>query len=106
MGYQHFVINHAKKSMSKLLADFISKQLSGMKKHHFFLVFIKRVVYFLFNSTFSTIKGLKILIRGRINGNRRKKKRIITVGKIPLQSFSKKIDYSYATSYSNYGTFG
>ena len=70
------------------------------------MVFLKKSLKTLINSNFSFIKGVKIVIKGRINGKSRAKKKIIKIGYFPIQTFDSKINYSESTSYTQYGTFG
>jgi small subunit ribosomal protein S3 len=77
-----------------------------MKKHNFFLNFLTQALFLLVKSKLSCIKGLKILIKGRLNGKLRAKSKLIEIGKIPLQTINSKINYSTSVSYSLYGTFG
>jgi len=95
-----------KKNSAKLIAEFLAFQFSVIKKHNFFLNFLKRALILFVTSNFSFIQGLKILIKGRLNGKLRAKSRLLLIGKIPLQTINSKISYSTSVSYSLYGTFG
>ena len=95
-----------KKSMVKLLSNFISAKLSLLKKHNFFLTFIKRSLILLLNSQYSLVKGLKIRINGRFNGAARSKTRVFQINKIPLQTLDANIQYYQSISYTLNGTFG
>ena len=94
------------KSSSRLFAQFIAQQLSFLKRHNYFLVFLKRILnIFIFIKT-SKVKGIKIRISGRFNGAPRAKSRVITVGNVPVQTIAKNIDYYETASYTRNGTFG
>ena len=54
----------------------------------------------------STIKGIKIAVKGRLNTKPRAKKNTITIGKCPLQTFEANISHSESTAYTKYGTYG
>ena len=54
----------------------------------------------------SKIKGVKIVIRGRLNGVPRAKQKIIIVGDVPVQSISAKLDYSQTTIHNSNGSYG
>jgi len=95
-----------KKNSAKLIAEFLAFQFSVIKKHNYFLNFLKRALILLVTSNFSSIQGLKVLIKGRLNGKLRAKSRLLLIGKIPLQTINSKISYSTSVSYSLYGTFG
>ena len=91
---------------AKLLSEFLSLKLSGLKKHNFFLTFIRRTLILLVNSKYSHIKGIKIRIAGRFNGASRARKRIFKICKMPVQTFSAPLDFNQSVSYTNNGTFG
>jgi len=52
------------------------------------------------------VKGVKIVIRGRLNGVPRAKQKIIVIGDVPAQSISAKLDYSQATLHNSNGSYG
>lgn len=89
----------------KLLTEFIAFQFSVMKKHNTFLVFLKQAIFTLQNSNFSSIKGLKLLIKGRLNGAPRARSKIVSSGSVPLQDFTSEILKSTSISYTPNGTF-
>ena len=82
------------KNSSFMLSNFIAKELKNTKKHNKFLSFIKKILKLLINSNFSKIKGIKIIISGKLNKARRKKKRVIKIGNIPAQTIKETLDYS------------
>lgn len=95
-----------KKKSAKLLSEFIAFRFSILKKHNFFLTFIRRSLMILANSKYSLIKGLKIKIKGRFNGAPRSKTRMFKINKLPVQTFQTSLDYSQSVSYTSNGTFG
>ena len=101
------VISVIRKNSAGLLAEFIAYQLSIMKRHSFFLIFVKRFLITLISKKkFSNISGIKFVIKGRINGVPRARKQIYETGKVPIQTIDSNIDYHQATSYTPNGTFG
>lgn len=94
------------KSSSVILTRFIAYELSNMKKHNYFLTFLKRSFLILIKSKLCNIKGIKLKIKGRFNGAPRSKTRVLQIGKIPLQTLSASISYNCSTSYTPNGTFG
>lgn len=110
-----FVVVTKRKS-AKLLSDFISNQIklnqlrtdqSRMsKKDNYFIGFLKQALEVFVKSDVSNIKGIKLMISGRINGAARARSIILQFGNLPLQSFAAKIDYSQSTSFTSNGTFG
>lgn len=90
-----------------LIARFIATQLKKLKRHNFFLIFIKTTFLIFINSNFSNLKGIKIKIKGRINSRPRARHRTINIGKgVPSLTINSKIDYSEKTSYTSNGTLG
>jgi ribosomal protein S3 len=92
---------------ASLLTDFIATQLSKLKKHNFFIKFLKTTLIVFKNSKFSKAQGIRIKIKGRFNGRPRAKQRIISIGNgTPVLTLNSNIDYSESTSYTANGTFG
>lgn len=91
---------------SSLLSNYLSYYFGMLKSHNFLLNFIKHSLNLLINSKISTLKGLKIMISGRINGKPRGTIRVLQIGKISLQSLESKIGYSKSVAYSLNGTLG
>ena len=100
------IILSKNKSASTILTKFISIKLSHMKKHNYFLTFLKRSFSLLIRSNLCNIKGVKLKIKGRFNGAPRSKNRVLQIGKIPLQTLDAPISYNCSTSYTPNGTFG
>lgn len=100
-------ITISEKDSSKLLAEAISEYLmKNKKKHNYLLFLLKMVIKTLIPLNFSRIKGVKIVITGRFNGAPRAKKKVLTLGVVPLQSFTSTISYNNTTSFTQNGTFG
>lgn len=105
-----------KRRSAKLLSDFISNQIKlnqlrtdqsrVSKKDNYFIGFLKQALEVFVKSEVSNIKGIKLMIKGRINGAARARSIIIQFGSLPLQSFDAKIDYSQSTAFTPNGTFG
>lgn len=94
------------KNASKLLGIFLVKQFETLKRHNLLLNFLKRVLTLFLYSSISKIKGVKILIKGRLNGKPRSSHKLIHIGKVALQTIDSKVDYTCLTSFSVFGTFG
>lgn len=94
------------RSSASLLAKFIGIQMKKVKRHKFFLAFLKQTLTVLINSTLSKVKGIKIVIKGRLNGVPRAKHKIITMGEVPVQSISAIIDYAQVTAHNSNGSYG
>lgn len=94
------------------LANVLSMKLYRMrsradrKSQNRFLVFIKLLLSHILKHNLVGIKGLRVSIKGRINGAPRSKPWVASEGKMSLQCMDAKIDYSYLPSQTVYGTFG
>lgn len=95
-----------RKNSAKLLSEFLALRFSILKKHNFFLTFIRRSLLNLINSQYSNIKGIKIKIKGRFNGSPRSKTRMFKINNLPSQTFKTVLDYYQSVSYNSNGTFG
>lgn len=99
----HSVYNN---NSANLLAKFIAIQIKKVKRHKFFLSFLKQTLTILSNSSFSKVKGIKIMIKGRLNGVPRAKHKIITIGDVPMQSISAIVDHAQITTHNSNGSYG
>lgn len=93
---------------SELISNFISTNFRKLKRHNFFLKFIKSILTVFVLKTFSSkISGIKIKVKGRFNGAPRAKHKIINIGRnMPVLALNSKIDYAETTAYTINGTFG
>lgn len=95
------------KKSSKLLAQFIAIQLKNLKQHNFFLRFIKDALSLFKKNIFSRFKGIKIKVKGRLNGRPRARNRVIKIANsLPVLTLNSNINYSEATAFTPNGTFG
>lgn len=99
----HVVYN---KNSSNLLVRFIALQLKKIKRQKFFFTFLKQALSILIDSNFSKVKGIKIIVKGRLNGVPRAKHKIISVGDVPVQSINEELDYSQTTIHNSSGSYG
>ena len=67
---------------------------------------MKQSLTVLSNSDQSKIKGVKIVIKGRLNGVPRAKQKMIVIGDVPTQSIAAKVDYSQTTIHNSSGSYG
>ena len=91
---------------AKLLGTFIAEQLRITKRHNFFLNSLNKSLSLLINQKHFKIKGIKILIKGRLNNAARSRNRIFKLGKIPLLTEDIKINYARSTAFTPNGTIG
>jgi hypothetical protein len=91
---------------SELLSNFVTTQLRATKRHNFFLGSLKESLTLLIKQKHSAVKGIKFLIKGRLNNAPRSQKRVIKMGKIPIMTQNMNISYSESTAYTPNGTIG
>lgn len=100
-----FNVTHNKNS-ANLLAKFIAFQIKKIRRHKFFLSFLKQTLHILMNSSLAKIKGIKIIVKGRLNGVSRAKHKMIIIGDVPVQTMEADLDYSQTTSHNSNGSYG
>ena len=91
---------------ANLLAQFVASQLKKTKRHKFFLSFLKQTLVILLTSNLSKIKGIKIIVNGRLNGVPRANHKTILIGDVPAQTISTKLDYTQITTHNSSGSYG
>lgn len=94
------------KNSAHLLAKFIALQVKKIKRHKFLLSFIKQTLSILVSSNLSKVKGIKVIVKGRLNGVPRAKHKIISIGDVPVQSISAKLNYSQTATHNSNGSYG
>lgn len=99
----HVVYN---KNSANLLVRFIALQLKKIKRQKLFFSFLKQALSILIDSSFSKVKGIKIIVKGRLNGVPRAKHKIISIGDVPVQSINEDLDYSQTTIHNSSGSYG
>jgi len=99
----HTVYN---KNSASLLAKFIAFQLKKVKRQKFLLSFLKQTLTLLLDSNLSQLKGIKIILKGRLNGVPRAKHKIIIIGDVPVQTIEAKIDYAQTAAHNSNGSYG
>lgn len=94
-------------SYAATLAKFIAQRVRLYKKQNYFLRYLKQMLGAYFhNSVKSRITGVKVHVKGRINGAPRARRRTIQYGSVPAQTFSSDIDYFCTTSSNKNGSYG
>lgn len=94
------------KNSARLLAKFISFQLKTIKRPMFLLACIKKTLKVLMLSKLTTLKGVKIILKGRLRKGPRAKHKIITLGDVPVQNFDSNIDYFQIATHNSNGSYG
>lgn len=91
---------------SKLLALFISKNITNKKKHYNFLKKIKKIMnYFFKYDRANNFYGIYITVHGKFQGILRKRKFKIKFGRAGTQKFKVSIDYNLQKSFTRFGVF-
>ena len=78
------------------------------KNHNQFLSFLKTCFILLIvnSKRKNSIKGLKLIINGKLKGKPRSSSTLLLVGNISSQTLDSKIDFSKTHVYTIYGVFG
>lgn len=106
-GIDIMFLSIIQKNSAQLLAKFIAQELQKQKRHNFFIRFLKNALTQFHTKTFSSIKGIKIQIKGRFNGAPRARHKILEIKNgVPAMTINSKIDYYEASSFTANGTFG
>jgi hypothetical protein len=74
-------------------------------KHSRFFFFLKQFFQILIQG-FNKIKGIKLLISGKLLGKTRASNKCINCGSVPVQSICKKIEFEKAHVFTLYGVYG
>lgn len=94
------------KNSADLISRLVSEKLKKIKRHKFFIAFLKRALTLMIHSTVSNISGIKIIIKGRLNGAPRARHKILNIGSVPTQTLATNIDYSESKCHNSNGTYG
>jgi hypothetical protein len=99
---------------SKIFLLFLQKIFKNLtkKQHNQFIAFLKlcfkTLIYDFKKLKYinSSIKGIKLIISGKLKGKPRSSSSSILIGNVSNQTFDSKIDYSKIHVYTLYGVFG
>jgi hypothetical protein len=88
---------------SRVFAHFFKRT----SEHQRFLDFTDQLFSFLYNLEISQFQGLRLEIKGRLNGSDRTKVRVISQGSLPLQTLGNiELSYGFCNSVTPYGDCG
>lgn len=76
------------------------------RSHNKFVFFLKKLFTFIIRDNSNTIKGVKFIINGRIQGKPRANSTKILLGRVPTQTISANIKFAKTHVYTLYGAFG
>jgi hypothetical protein len=98
-----------KNNITSTIAEYISEELSKLKKpklfNFFFKFLTKSLKYFLIDS--NLIEGMQVVVQGNLGRKPRASSKLYSVGKkIKKLSLNKDLQYSESVCYSKKGTFG
>jgi hypothetical protein len=90
---------------AELISLLVVRLIKKHRRHWLVIRFLRRVVRHFYTKT-EKLTGLRIKISGKINGRPRKKRRVVSFGVLPLQTFMLDVDYSYRIAVTKFGVFG
>lgn len=104
----NLLIIGAKMSHSSILfSSLLTEHLKYLRYHKPFIAFVRRFLKVILSSKLFSLKGIKIMINGRLNNKPRSKSYVAILGNIPtITKTNELIDYSENTCYTKNGTFG
>lgn len=94
--------------LSFIIPRFCKKKRKSRKINPF-LKSLKSVIGIMFGNNFSKhaqVKGIKVVVKGRINGSRRKRTYVIKKGYTSTQSFKNEVSYHQEDCLTIFGTLG
>lgn len=88
-----------------ILSQLISLQLEKDFRHNLFLDFVDKAIkeYVTF---YPSLEGIRVQVKGRVNGSERSRKETFQAGSISLQSTSNQLNYSHRDLFTIYGVCG
>jgi hypothetical protein len=96
------------RQLAILIPRFCKKQRKSRKMIPFFH-FFKRLIKTLFSNGFfeqKEVKGIKVSVKGRLNGARRKGKYVLEYGQTSVQTLKDKVSYHQEDSFTIFGVLG
>ena len=87
---------------TEMLGDLISTLLEKSKRHHQILNKIEHILKMI-SPMYRKLGGIKIEIKGRVGGSKRKRKRQMQIGALSLQQINLPVKYSCHTSVTRFG---
>jgi ribosomal protein S3 len=107
-GINLIFISVTSKNSAELISNYIALNFKKLKKHSFFLKFITTLLtIFISKTSFKIVRGIKLKIKGRLNGAPRAKSQTIHIGSsMSLLTIDSAINFSESTAYTSNGTIG
>ena len=88
-------------SSARIMAEFMAEQIE--KRVQYRRVMKQAIAKILSNRE---VKGLKVYLSGRLDGNEIARTEHLEEGSLPLQTLRADVDFARATAYTTYGTVG
>lgn len=105
-GFNAFFFLNKDSNFSEVLLTIISNNLKEPRKIKPFFKFVKKTLTFLIEDPNSSIKGLKIELKGRLTKSGRARKFILNVGDVPCHSQNIDLDYTITSGQNQNGSYG
>lgn len=90
---------------AEVLSSFIVQQLERDFKHNMFLDFLNKVIQE-HVSFYPLLEGIRVQVKGRVNGAERYRKENFQSGSISLQTIENEVKFCYKPVYTIYGVCG
>ncbi len=98
-------VNIEELKRSEISAPYVAQQIAwDLEKRMPFRRTMKKYIEQVMQS--KEVKGVKIFLSGRLDGNEIARREHLSRGSLPLQTLRADIDYGTATAYTTYGTIG
>ena len=94
------------KNFASVLLDFLKKYVKKFVRARFFLRFLRKTLSLLIKDTKYKTSGIKIKVKGRLNGANRSKSFEINVGRVPIHSERVDLDYVSSQTQNKNGSYG
>ncbi len=101
----HLSLNVEELKRSEISASYIGQQIAwDLEKRMSFRRTMKKYLEAVLQNR--DVKGVKIFLSGRLDGNEIARRERLAKGSLPLQTLRADIDYAATTAYTTYGTIG
>lgn len=101
----HVSLNVEELKRSEIASSYVAQQIAwDLEKRMPFRRTMKKYLEQIVQN--KEVKGAKIFLSGRLDGNEIARREWLSRGALPLQTLRADIDYGYATAFTTYGTIG
>lgn len=76
------------------------------KKHTVYFFFVKFIFQQIVSNSIGNIKGIKLIVSGKLLGKPRSSTHTVSVGSVPLQTIKNKLYFKKSSAYTLVGVFG